>query len=1306
MSLINGTSSTATPTAQYPDSKPKPITPWELRTEFSHHDPTIARINNGSFGCCPATIMAAQQRYQLLYLRQPDYFYFYTLKPSILRTRRLIQTLINADNADEVSIVDNATTAAAIVLQHTTWSFFSSLFQAGDAVLILHYAYGAVKKSVRAYISRAGGHVIEVHLPFPVKSSSEIVCEFQKALQMGKANGRKIRLAVIDHITSMPSVIIPVKELVRMCRDEGVDRIFIDGAHAIGNVEIDVKDIGADFYTNLHHPVVSHEYGNGLAIESSWTGTRDYSPQLVLPEVMEFVSRFDGGIEGIMRRNHETVVEMAQMLVEAWGTELGAPPEMCSSMAMGASGGEVDPITGYARISHQVYNVVEDYYRLRDAVNKNNQLKSLGEKCKEYCGQFLMVGRGMDRIKTSISSEGRNKSSKKVEQSFQEREWTEVKLSASEKPSTLKETVSSEVKTGNPAHDYDLLCSLHLIRFYCGHILGVLNTIFNQKLLFYHLTPALKSVLYDALTFSSDDLSQRSAEGDDFDIGNNLQSFYHFNHVIVVFRVCRALDGYYLSVLMAEKKVIVICQSGGKFETSTDGILSYEGGDAHAMEVDNKMKFKDFKLEVAEMFNCNLATMSIKYFLPGNKKTLISISNDKDLKRMIKFHSDSDTAEVYVVTEEIVAPEASYMPGSRSSRTSLSEAAVPLNASQTMMNNAVDDISEPGLLLDATFDMVSDTNHDEAQTDVPTEISVPTEMPMPISFVGSYSEKHAKVAEKWQDNITGVGQRFNSVHEFREALRKYAIAHQFAFKYKKNDSDRVTVKCKSEGCPWRIHASRLSTTPLICIKKMNPTHTCEGSMGTNGYKATRSWVASIIKEKLSVFPNYKPKDIVNDIKQEYGIQLNYFQAWRGKEIAKEQLQGSYKEAYSQLPFFWSLLAATAADGDDGFFPVAFAVVDTESDENWRWFLQQLKTALSNCHGLTFVADREKGLRESIAGIFQNEDVHHGFCLRYLSEQFHRDLKGKFSHEVKRLMVEDFFSAAHAPTPEGFHRCVESIKNISVQAHNWIMQSEPVHWANAFFQGARYNHMTSNFGELLQLESIDWLRRLTPSMEDRLEKESAKVSTLQVLISAGNRFEVRGETVEVVDVDNCDCSCKGWQLTGLPCSHAIAVIGCLGRDPHDYCSRYFTTESYRTTYSQSVHPMSNVNGSLQKGTSQLAVTVTPPPTRRPPGRPTTKKTGSQDVGKRQFLCSRCKVLESSKALTLSWKELDFPMKSRVMTIPHVRFTHLDHRLAWLPLAAETCLLTLSLAYNADWDCDCWYPIGQQQLAHLFLILMQA
>ncbi|EPS58025.1 hypothetical protein M569_16792, partial [Genlisea aurea] len=415
------------------------ITSSELKSEFSHHDPAVARINNGSFGSCPASIIAAQRRHQLLFLRQPDYFVTYTLKPSILQSRRIIQALINSGDVDEISIVDNATTAAAIVLQQTAWRFFANDFHPGDAVVLLHYAYGAVKKSVEAYISRAGGHILEVHLPFPLKSNSEIISEFRKALQLGKSTGRRIRLAVIDHITSMPSVVIPVKELVTICRDEGVDRVFIDGAHAIGNVEIDVKDIGADFYTSnlykwffcppsaaflhcntsdklqdLHHPVVSHEYGNGLAMESSWIGTRDYSAQLVLPDVMNFVSRFQGGIEGIMQRNHGNVVEMANMLAEAWGTELGAPPEMCSSMAMvglparlrvesnsdalnlrkhlregfdievkiyyrAPVEGEVDPvITGYVRISHQVYNVAGDYYRLRDAVK---QLIGEGFEC-------------------------------------------------------------------------------------------------------------------------------------------------------------------------------------------------------------------------------------------------------------------------------------------------------------------------------------------------------------------------------------------------------------------------------------------------------------------------------------------------------------------------------------------------------------------------------------------------------------------------------------------------------------------------------------------------------------------------------------------------------------------------------------------------------------------------------------------------------------------------------------------------------------------------------------------------------------
>ncbi|EEF50030.1 probable L-cysteine desulfhydrase, chloroplastic [Ricinus communis] len=432
---FNGDSTTTT--TKKPKLSPAVITESEIQSEFCHHDASVARINNGSFGSCPNSVISAQHDWQLQFLEQPDNFYFNKLKPGILHSRSIIKTLINANHVDEVSLVDNATTAAAIVLQRIARSFSEGRFNKGDVAVMLHYAYGAVKKSVEAYVTRAGGHVIEVQLPFPVKSEEEIVTEFRKALGRGKEDGKKVRLAVIDHVTSMPSVVIPVKELVKICREENVDQVFVDAAHGIGCVDVDMKEIGADFYTSnlhkwffcppsvaflycrkfdkgglgtnndddLHHPVVSHEYGNGLAVESAWIGTRDYSAQLVVPSVLEFINRFPGGIEGIKKRNHETVVEMGKMLAKAWGTHLGCPPEMCGSMIMvglpvslrifsesdslklrthlrdklgveapiyfrAPKDEEVDCVTGYARISHQVYNKVEDYYKFRDAVNK------------------------------------------------------------------------------------------------------------------------------------------------------------------------------------------------------------------------------------------------------------------------------------------------------------------------------------------------------------------------------------------------------------------------------------------------------------------------------------------------------------------------------------------------------------------------------------------------------------------------------------------------------------------------------------------------------------------------------------------------------------------------------------------------------------------------------------------------------------------------------------------------------------------------------------------------------------------------
>lgn len=352
-----------------------------------------------------------------------------------------------------------------------------------------------------------------------------------------------------------------------------------------------------------------------------------------------------------------------------------------------------------------------------------------------------------------------------------------------------------------------------------------------------------------------------------------------------------------------------------------------------------------------------------------------------------------------------------------------------------------------------------------------------------------------------------------------------------------------------------------------------------------------------------------------------------------------------------------LLSATSIDGDDGIFPVAIAVVDDETEDNWHWFLQELKSAISTSQQITFVADFQNGLKKSLAEIFDN--CYHSYCLRHLIEKLNKDLKGQFSHEARRFMINDFYAAAHAPRLDGFQRAVENIRGISPDAYDWVVQSEPEHWANAFFAGARYNQMTSNFGQEFyswvseahelpitqmidtlrgrmmesiyarRVESSQWGSKLTPSMEEKLQMEASLTHSLEVLLTEGSVFEVRGDSVDIVDIDHWDCSCKGWQLTGLPCCHAIAVFNCIERSPYDYCSRYFMAETYHLTYAESINPVPNVDKPSLSESAEAVVTVTPPPTKRPPGRPKMKQFESVDLVKRQLQCSKCKGLGHNK-----------------------------------------------------------------------------
>ena len=125
------------------------------------------------------------------------------------------------------------------------------------------------------------------------------------------------------------------------------------------------------------------------------------------------------------------------------------------------------------------------------------------------------------------------------------------------------------------------------------------------------------------------------------------------------------------------------------------------------------------------------------------------------------------------------------------------------------------------------------------------------------------------------------------------------------------------------------------------------------------------------------------------------------------------------------------------------------------------------------------------------------------------------------------------------------------------------------------------------------------------------------------------FEVgyKGDTY-VVDLKNKSCPCRSWNLTGIPCPHAIFAIHHLEKNPEDFVHEVYRKNAYKVAYAQMIESM-NSKKFWQK---REIDPPRPPPDRRMPGRPAKNRkkeegeygsTGSKLCRKgRKITCQMC------------------------------------------------------------------------------------
>jgi isopenicillin-N epimerase len=279
-----------------------------LKTQFLL-DPEVVFLNHGSFGATPRPVFESYQRWQLRLERQPVLFLGREHDTLLRVSREALAGYIHAD-ADDLVFIPNATHAVNIVAR-------SLRLQPGDEILTTNHEYGACDFTWEFLCGKAGASYIHQQIPFPLPEAGSldwIADHFWQAVTP------RTKVIFLSHITSPTALRLPVEQICQRARAAGILTI-IDGAHALGQVPLDMQAVGADFYTsNCHkwalspkgaaflyarrevqslieplviswglHPNGTPSTGSQFVDYLQWTGTRDPAAALAVPDALEFM---------------------------------------------------------------------------------------------------------------------------------------------------------------------------------------------------------------------------------------------------------------------------------------------------------------------------------------------------------------------------------------------------------------------------------------------------------------------------------------------------------------------------------------------------------------------------------------------------------------------------------------------------------------------------------------------------------------------------------------------------------------------------------------------------------------------------------------------------------------------------------------------------------------------------------------------------------------------------------------------------------------------------------------------------------
>jgi len=313
----------------------------DLRHEFLLTGDVVF-LNHGSFGACPRPVFAEYQRLQRELESEPVDFLAEdrTFPRRMAAAREQLARFLGA-RRDDLVFVPNATTGLNVIAR-------SLRLEPGDEVLGTDLEYGAMDRMWTFLCEKRGARYVRAEVELPVTTPAAV------ADAVWARRTDRTRVLFLSHLTSTTALILPVADLVGRARDAGITTV-IDGAHAPGQLDLDLAALGADFYVGNGHkwllapkgaaflharaevqadlePLVvswgwrSDRPGPSRFVdEQEWTGTRDPAAALSVPAALDF--RRDRDWPAQQARCRELVVLARERITALTGLEPICPDD-------------------------------------------------------------------------------------------------------------------------------------------------------------------------------------------------------------------------------------------------------------------------------------------------------------------------------------------------------------------------------------------------------------------------------------------------------------------------------------------------------------------------------------------------------------------------------------------------------------------------------------------------------------------------------------------------------------------------------------------------------------------------------------------------------------------------------------------------------------------------------------------------------------------------------------------------------------------------------------------------------------------